>query len=251
VTVSTPTAQAGWYPDPMGRYEYRYHNGVQWTADVSVGGTRFVDPAGSPSTPPLPGSQQPTFGSPRRRGMAVASFVIGLVSLLLGWVPVIAVLAAVGVVIALVFGIIGIRRASAQGGYGRGLAIAGVVLSVVAIPVCVVGFWLTGTVFREVRAFIDPGPYEVAPLECVSGNGLTVAEGRITNTSDLTRTYTIEIEFSAGDTSTEFVEVRDVLPGATADFNSEGLHTGSTCRIRQVLGPTPFDLPAKDLNAGN
>jgi hypothetical protein len=26
---------AAWYPDPLGRYEYRYWDGRQWTADVS------------------------------------------------------------------------------------------------------------------------------------------------------------------------------------------------------------------------
>jgi hypothetical protein len=35
---------AGWYPDPMGRFEGRYHDGDDWTANVSDGGTTEADP---------------------------------------------------------------------------------------------------------------------------------------------------------------------------------------------------------------
>lgn len=252
MTVSAPTAQAGWYPDPMGRYEYRYHNGLVWTADVSVGGTRFVDPAGSPSTPPVPGSQQAMFGMGQRpkRGMAVAAFVIGLLSLLFGWVPLVAVLAAVGIVIALVFGIIGLRRSKEQNGYGRGLAIAGIVLSVLAIPVCVLGFWLTASVVREVTAFVDPGPYDLPRPTCVQDSGTMRVEGTITNASSRTRTYTVVVElYSGGSVSdSEYIPVENVAPGETRDWATTGVYFADDCAVRQVLGPTPFDLPPEDLN---
>lgn len=43
-----PAAQAAqpaaWHPDPMGRYEYRYWDGTQWTANVATGGQNFQDP---------------------------------------------------------------------------------------------------------------------------------------------------------------------------------------------------------------
>lgn len=35
---------AAWHPDPMGRYEYRYWDGAQWTANVANGGQNFQDP---------------------------------------------------------------------------------------------------------------------------------------------------------------------------------------------------------------
>jgi hypothetical protein len=38
--------QPGWYADPLGRFELRYFNGDEWTADVSNDGGRFVDPLG-------------------------------------------------------------------------------------------------------------------------------------------------------------------------------------------------------------
>src|SRR5688572_2691265 len=34
----------GWYNDPAGRFEYRYHNGAVWTSDVASNGQRYVDP---------------------------------------------------------------------------------------------------------------------------------------------------------------------------------------------------------------
>ena len=36
---------SGWYPDPTGRFEYRYHNGAAWTADVVDGRPALRRPA--------------------------------------------------------------------------------------------------------------------------------------------------------------------------------------------------------------
>jgi hypothetical protein len=43
----TPITPAGWYPDPTQRFEQRYWNGSQWTADVVRGGVQAIDPAGA------------------------------------------------------------------------------------------------------------------------------------------------------------------------------------------------------------
>jgi len=45
---------SGWYPDPTGRFEYRYFNGRDWTTDVSTGGRRFIDPLDGRSPTPTP-----------------------------------------------------------------------------------------------------------------------------------------------------------------------------------------------------
>lgn len=37
-------APAKWYPDPSGRYEYRYWDGAKWTDDVSRAGIVYKDP---------------------------------------------------------------------------------------------------------------------------------------------------------------------------------------------------------------
>lgn len=36
--------EAGWLPDPTGRFEHRYWDGAWWTHHVSRGGTSAVDP---------------------------------------------------------------------------------------------------------------------------------------------------------------------------------------------------------------
>jgi hypothetical protein len=46
-TVATP---AGWYPDPVRRFEFRYWDGKQWTEHVSTAGESSTDPlAGTPA----------------------------------------------------------------------------------------------------------------------------------------------------------------------------------------------------------
>jgi len=42
--VSSGGAAPGWYPDPSGRHQFRYWNGVTWTEHVSTGGTTSTDP---------------------------------------------------------------------------------------------------------------------------------------------------------------------------------------------------------------
>ena len=39
-----PAAPAQWYPDPMGRHQYRYWDGAQWTAQVADDGQSSHDP---------------------------------------------------------------------------------------------------------------------------------------------------------------------------------------------------------------
>ena len=38
-----PGWSPGWYPDPLGRYLYRYYDGNAWTPWASNGGEAFVD----------------------------------------------------------------------------------------------------------------------------------------------------------------------------------------------------------------
>ena len=51
--TDTPQHPANWYPDPLGRHEYRYWDGAQWTEHVSSHGKQSVDP-------PTGGSKVPT-----------------------------------------------------------------------------------------------------------------------------------------------------------------------------------------------
>ena len=42
-----------WYPDPMGRHEYRWFDGTQWTDQVSSHGKQSTDPVATPATMPV------------------------------------------------------------------------------------------------------------------------------------------------------------------------------------------------------
>jgi uncharacterized protein YxjI len=44
---------ANWYPDPMGRHEYRWFDGAQWTDQVSSHGRTSTDPVGGPGAVPV------------------------------------------------------------------------------------------------------------------------------------------------------------------------------------------------------
>lgn len=63
MTQATP----GWYTDPSRVYSYRYWDGMNWTNQVSSGGTSGADPnpldPAIASTPPAPGSAAPTMAS--------------------------------------------------------------------------------------------------------------------------------------------------------------------------------------------
>ncbi|NLD77533.1 MAG: DUF2510 domain-containing protein, partial [Acidimicrobiales bacterium] len=41
-----------WYPDPMGRHEYRWYDGSQWTDQVSSNGRTSTDPLTAPAHVP-------------------------------------------------------------------------------------------------------------------------------------------------------------------------------------------------------
>ena len=236
-------APAGWHPDPTGRFEFRYFNGERWTSDVSVHGQRFVDQVG-------PAAPQPGWVSgapitrPPSRGFAVASFVVGLASLAIGWVPFVFVLGVAGAVTAIVFGFIALGRVRREQATGRSFAIAGMALSVAALGVSVLGFFLTRSVMREFDQFLDIGPHTAQIDSCVTTDGLVTLDGSITNDDDVTHTYTIVVSYSAdGDVlETDEKTVRSVAPGETATFHATAFVTGERvqCAIDAVNGPNPF-----------
>lgn len=52
--MTDPTqTPANWYPDPMGRHEYRWYDGTRWTDDVSSHGTPSKDPLDAPPVVPV------------------------------------------------------------------------------------------------------------------------------------------------------------------------------------------------------
>jgi len=158
---------------------------------------------------------------------------------------------AVAAVIGFMLGILALRRARAQDGYGRDLAAWAIVLSIAAIPICVAGFFFTRYVVHQIDRYDAPGEFTLSPGECSLSNGIAVFTGTIRNDEGDTRSYELTVTFSTGlaELSRKFVGVDDVQPGATADWRTSDVvrtSAGSVqCDVVEVHGPPPFGVRPK------
>ncbi len=225
----TPRSPAGWHPDPTARFEFRYFNGEAWTADVSASGLRFVDPSGPPRQ--------------RRDGRATAAMVLGIVSVTIGWMPVLFAVGLVCAVLAIIFGTIVLRRR----GNPRAFAIAGVITGVAGIAIAGLGLVLTVVVNDAVNEFVDPPRATVSVDRCAASDGAIRIEGTIVNHGDRSSDYRIIVE--AGTSSNRqrvVIELDDVGPGSPVPFgatDSAELGDSSssvTCEVVDITGPLPF-----------
>ena len=80
----------------------------------------------------------------KQNGLAVASFVIGLVSIPMMFLPCCNLFASIGLLMAVVFGVIGLKSDN------RGLAIAGLITGLVGIALYVVVILVIGVSFMSV-----------------------------------------------------------------------------------------------------
>jgi hypothetical protein len=110
-------------------------------------------PTQAPSQPypPVPQYEQPKKGA----GLAIASMVLGIIALLLSWVPIVNNLAAVLGVIGLGLGIPALLRARRGTHGGKGVAITGLVTSAVAIALVIATQAFYSAVIDEVERSID------------------------------------------------------------------------------------------------
>jgi hypothetical protein len=99
----------------------------------------------------------PSFGPPPKKGagLAIASMVLGIVALLLSWIPIINNVAAVVAVVGLGLGIPGLILARRGTHRGQGLAITGLVTSVLAIVVVILTQILFVQAIDEARQGLD------------------------------------------------------------------------------------------------
>jgi hypothetical protein len=236
----------GWYADPLRRYEHRWFNGRTWTADVSLGGVRSVDPFGVDPMGPgrAPGSPA---GPGARNGVATASMVLGIVAVSIAWMPVFVVLGVIAAVLALGFAVAGIRRARTSG-VGRSFALAGLATASGALAVSVLGFWLTGVVLDAYGEFVDPAPHEVVVTACELQGARAVMSGELENMGRSTASFTVLVSFVRPGTDnarrTDRVIIDDVAPGERVEFEASGQVDldDVDCLISEVTGPLPFGI---------
>jgi|TARA_B110000459_G_scaffold107996_1_gene119836 hypothetical protein len=252
--------QAGWYPDPASRFELRYHNGVAWTADVSTNGDRYVDPLGTgPGAAVHQNTQQPTQQTRQqpgaRNGAATASMVLGIVTIVVGWLPFIFAMAAVAGVMAIVLGLRARRRAKAPGpqfGVGNGMARAGLILGPIGLLVCVGGLIFSIVMVRAIETFENPADNATAITSCERNGNDVTAQGELTNISSNASSFTVRVFFVRPGTDNPRrqanVIISDVEPGEKRSFEvvrSVQLEKVD-CIIGSVRGELPFGVDPGD-----
>jgi hypothetical protein len=245
--MSSGRRDPGWFNDPAGRFEYRYHNGATWTSDVASNGQRYVDPVAPSGGPPVPSSTPPGHAANgSSNGIAVAALVCGIVSVVVGWIPVLFAIGAVLAVLAIIFGIVGLRRARSSG-RRRGLAITGLVTGSIGVPVAVLGLVFTIVVFRAIDRYENP-PASTSSIEsCVIESGRARAEGELRNDGTRSSRFTVSVVFRgvpSGPSRERLVSVRSTPPGETTRFVvDQRLEADDVeCTITDVNGPLPLGV---------
>jgi hypothetical protein len=90
------------------------------------------------SYPSMPVAQQQEPVQPPRNGLGTAGFVLGLIGLVFSFIPIVGVVAWPLVIVGLILSVIGFARTRSGRATNKGLALAGAILSVVGLVVCIV-----------------------------------------------------------------------------------------------------------------
>ena len=245
--MSDPAYPPGWYPDPMQRFEFRFHNGTVWTGDVSSNGVRYVDPLGVDPGPAVGG----TPARAARSGLATASMTLGIIAVTIAWLPFIVALGAICAVLAIVFGGISLARTrgeSRRSHRARGFAIVGLTTGSLAVALSVVGVLLSVAVLQAVDEFDNPAEHEVTVTACELDGTIATMTGTILNRSAAVASFDIRVSFTRPGTDNVHrrarVGVDDVDPGAAVEFEvfRKVLLEDVDCHVTDVTGPLPFGL---------
>ncbi|MFC7535292.1 DUF2510 domain-containing protein [Actinoplanes sp. GCM10030250] len=125
--MSETTVPAGWYADPAGNRGQRWWDGLRWTGHVLPAAvvSAYPEPFGMSIAPqPLP-ERNRTWGFSGPNPAAFLALILGLAGLVAN--PLL--LPSAG---ALIWGVVGVRRASGPA-TGRAMAVSGIVLGLVGL----------------------------------------------------------------------------------------------------------------------
>ena len=248
-----------WYPDPSGRFDLRWHDGQQWTHFVARGGW-----VGTDTTPPLTLGAMPSLPmqstASGSNGLAIAGFVLALVGAVVGLAPLHFFEALAGGLLGIIFSLVGLQRAKqTTHNRGRRLAVAGIVLSVAALGLGVLGVvetlsdfenWMYNVDDVAMEDFVFPsGPvaestaYEITPGLCSNPDATKRSarfDGTLRNDATIPRAYRIIVEFvNANGVVADRASSRTPLldPGQSANWiglSSRRITGEITCRISEV-----------------
>lgn len=186
-------------------------------------------------------------------GMALASLIIAVVSLIVSFIPLVNVIAVVLAVIALILGIIALFKK--QGGK----AIAGIVLSLLALLICVGMYVLLGMGAQMISEALETN-YQTEGLDVAEGYYLdnsrypVVVNGKITNNTDQEIMLPI-VSFRAFDENDEQfasscsdARAENLKPGETWDFAAKCESAGGErlpARV-ELIGVTHMTSPVTE-----
>lgn len=216
---------------------------------MSNGGDRFVDPLGIEVAP---GGQQhrhsaPTNGDRGANSPATAAMVLGIIAVTIAWLPFIVVLGVIAAVLALAFGVVGVRHAKPDG-VGRSRAVVGLVTGASALLVAALGVVLTFIVADVYDAYLNPATNEAAITSCEVVGLRATATGSLTNLADDTADFSVLVGFVRSGTDnpnrTSRAVLDDVEPGQSVEFEvARQVDLDEVdCIVIEVTGPLPFGL---------
>ena len=83
---------------------------------------------------------QPQYGivAPPSNGIGTAAGVLGIIAIILSFVPYIDFAGVLLGILAIIFGAVGMGRAKRMGGHGRGMAVTGLVLGIISVALFVI-----------------------------------------------------------------------------------------------------------------
>lgn len=257
-------AQSGWFADPLGRHEKRFHNGLVWTDRVLDGDRPASDPIGnvSPGSPFEPGylegapSRKPGRPPPTSNGPAAAALILGAIgSIAASLSPFGFFVGAACGLIALNFGWRG-RRNARSGAPANGFAIAGVVLGSLALVVAVYygstyysltdkvhGAFASSTRVPVIDANGARDKVHVTACHRAGGTGAPTATGTLVNTAKKKQSFRVTIAFHVGPITSRAVSTTPPLaPGARGSWTVRDLSASfapTSCTIVTPAGKGP------------
>ncbi|WP_051515542.1 DUF4190 domain-containing protein [Candidatus Blastococcus massiliensis] len=192
---------------------------------------------------PPPQFPQPTKGA----GLAIASMVLGIIALLLSWVPIINTLAAVLALVGLGLGIPALLRARKGTHQGFGMAIAGIVTSVLAFAIVLATQAFYTEVIDEVERELNRQTSDSAPGS--SGNDEESASAESEGSDEVVPLGT---PAQVGDyeviVDSVLLDADDVVTSAN-QFNDAPTGQYVLAQLTVVYNGTDEGMPGMDLTA--
>lgn len=241
----------GWYADPLRRFELRWFNGDDWTADVANDADRFVDPHGiavvARTADPAFGGAVGDHTDASTNPTASAAMALGIVAVAISWLPFVVVLGVVAALLAMGLGVAGLRRAGPAGN-GRSRAIVGLVTGASSLVAAAIGITLSIIVLNAYDDYLEPAANETAIGDCTLAGARATAQGTIENLGVETADFTVLVGFVRVGTDNAHRTVRaaidGVAPGEVRAFEVQRQVEldAVDCIVIDVNGPLPFGV---------